>query len=229
MSTIAATTACPPGDGRLLPTRASPPSRGAKPLSLILTGPAPAFGANAHRGEWSGRQVLALLGPQVAGATQLSHARAAPLIGASPEGAWPLLDVVEHEGRPTWLYPAHPGASGAALLAAPPPMRVGLELAVAAIEALRLLAGSGLEHPGPLPEDVWVTADGSVSLASLVGPSLPSPSRRPPQVGASPEADRTYRAAVLACELLGGDVSPAGASEDEQRVVQRRAAIRMMA
>ncbi len=197
-------------------------------MVLILTQPAPAFGANAHRGEWSGREVVALLGPEVEGAVEASRDRAEPFIGLERRGVWPLIDVVAHEGRAAWLYPLHRGTSLISLLVKPPPMRVCLELALAVLDRLEDFATEGLTHPGPLPEDVWVDAAGKVSLLSFVGPSLPSASRKAPNAGLSEAADGMYRFGVLACELLGGEVAGPGATDDDQRTVQRRAAIRMM-
>lgn len=196
-------------------------------MSLTLLRSAPAYGADVHIGTWEGKDVLVYLGPTVEGAVASSQARATELLEHTAEGLWPLLAVDEHEGRPAWLYPAHDGISAFALIARPPPMRVCLELALAVLARLQALEAEGLVHPGPLPSDVLIDAEGSVQLVGFVGPANADPTRVPPGDG-SPEAHLAYRFGCLACQLLGATIPTPAGDDDSQRTRQRRVAIRIM-
>lgn len=196
--------------------------------SLTLLDPFPAWSPAAHRARYGDRDVVALLGPEVAGAAERSRARSASEIGRERPGALTLIDVVEHEGRAVWVYPGTEGITlGCVVDGELPPLRVAAEL-VAAVADRLVSMPEGLAHPGPAPADVVLTADSRVTLTGFVGPTLPDPGRRPPQGESTPEADMVYRLGVLLAELLTGSTPPSHSGQADHDATVRRVLIRIM-
>ena len=135
------------------------PGRGGS-VELVLGEAAPAWSPTATRGRYGDRPVIALLGPQVEGAAARGRERSVAWIGREIEGVWPLLEVVEVDGRGAWLYPHHAGVSLGPLVDGElVPMRVACEIVAELSQRVAALGPDGEGHPGPLPEDVLLDAE----------------------------------------------------------------------
>ncbi len=198
-------------------------------MELVLGEAAPAWSPTATRGRYGDRPVIALLGPQVEGAAARGRERSVAWIGREIEGVWPLLEVVEVDGRGAWLYPHHAGVSLGPLVDGElVPMRVACEIVAELSQRVAALGPDGEGHPGPLPEDVLLDAEGRIHISGFVGPTLPDPSRHDPCPAGAGESV-VYRLGVLLAELLCGSAPQSSSSRAAHESAVRRVIIRVMA
>jgi len=163
-----------------------------------------------------------------------------------------LLHVTKAAGQPLWIYEAFDGVSLERVLhvlgarGEHLPIRTGLDLASATVEALcaalgtAVPSGDGSEpgmrfaHPGPAPSEVLIDTEGTVKVAgfriSRQGLVPGGPAAFVPPERQDPEADVVYGVGALMVQALSGEC-PAEGSEDSARhgSIVRRAMIRVLA
>jgi hypothetical protein len=160
--------------------------------------------------------------------------RASPWFGRRDPGVLPLVDLVSHNDRPTWVYEVPDGVSARALLAGPLgstpdglPPRVALELCAKVAHVMQALGEPAWDHPGPELGHVLVSAGGRLQLSHLGGPDVRTPARREPR-GRVDAVGAVWRVGVLLAELLTG-LSPLPSPDfASHEASNRRLAIRLL-
>ena len=203
---------------------------------LHLEGPFHAWSDTALAGTLGegpqARPVMVFLGPESTGthSTEHDYELSEAWIGREADGVVPLLDVIAHSDRNAWLHPQVQALGLVHLVDVldneRAPLRIAAELVAAVADKLHAIGPDGHKHPGPMPEDIAVDAQGNVHLLGFVSPYPPSPISRDPSSGSPAEA-LVWRLGILLAHLLSGRV-PAVSDTAAHQGMLRRVLIRSM-